>query len=144
MPSILDLDLDLDSLTKWSEDNISFNKVKSFLIHFSLKSSPIPTSYCIDGQLLDIRDSCRDLGVIISHNLSWSDHIRAIVSKAYKMLGLLRRTFKSTSVFLRRTLYITISEISTDILLPDLETPSIEGYTIIRGCTEESFEMDTR
>lgn len=43
-----------------------------------------------------------------SDNLSWSDHIRTVVAKAYKVLGLLRRSFKSTSTFIRRKLYISL------------------------------------
>ena len=86
---------DLNFLSLWRESSISFNNVKSFLVQFALNSSPLPSSYCIDGQSIDIKESCRDLGVIITRNLSWFDHVAYIVSKAYKLLGLIRRSFQS-------------------------------------------------
>ena len=37
----------------------------------------------------------RDLGINISHNLKWTDHIQKVTNKAYSSLGLLERTFKT-------------------------------------------------
>ena len=38
-------------------------------------------------------DSHKDLGVILSVDLSWEKHHKAISSRAYRTLGLIRRTF---------------------------------------------------
>ena len=48
---------DLDSSSLWSESNIFFNKVKSFLVQFARNPSPLLSSYCIDGQPIDIKES---------------------------------------------------------------------------------------
>ena len=105
----LKLQYDLDSLFQWSASNISFNKAKTILLRFSPNQSPFPTDYFLDGQLIAHSDSCRDLGVILSQNLSWSNHISIIVSKAYKILGLIRRTFNSsTPTGVRKTLYLSL------------------------------------
>ena len=38
-------------------------------------------------------DSHKDLGVILSEDLSWEKHHYAIISHAYRTFGLIRRTF---------------------------------------------------
>lgn len=37
----------------------------------------------------------RDLGINISHNFKWADHIQKVSNKAYSNLGFLKWTFKS-------------------------------------------------
>ena len=56
----------------------------------------ISTSYNIRGNPINTTHSHRDLGVIISDNLNWNIHHDAILAKAYRTLGLVRRTFSST------------------------------------------------
>ena len=50
-------------------------------------------------------DTHRDLGIMISSDLSWEAHYNNINSKAYKMLGLLRRSFTSN---IHVSLYISM------------------------------------
>ena len=70
------------------------------LLHISLQCSGVEIPLVI---------STRDLGILISDTLSWSDHIHLITSKAYKMLGLIRRSFSDTlSVFNKKSLYISL------------------------------------
>ena len=49
--------------------------------------------------------SIKDLGIIISNNLSWSPHHRLIIAKAYESLGLIRRTFTTEA---KRQLYLSL------------------------------------
>ena len=102
------IQMDLNSLSHWSKSNISFNNIKSFIMQFTLSSSPSISDYSIDGQPLSIKESCRDLGVIMSRDLSWSDHVFVVVAKAYKVLGLLRRSFHSAHSSLHRLLYTSL------------------------------------
>ena len=51
----------------------------------------------------------KDLGVIVSSDLTWSKHIEAIVAKANKTLGLIKRLLKDTSdLKVRKILYCTL------------------------------------
>ncbi|CAB4033653.1 RNA-directed DNA polymerase from mobile element jockey, partial [Paramuricea clavata] len=51
----------------------------------------------------------KDLGVIITENLSWESHLTCICAKANKLLGLLKRTCISIiDSSVRKTLYLTL------------------------------------
>ena len=64
-----------------------YHLIKTFLHHNNnnIRGNPINTTH-----------SHKDLGVIISDNLNWNTHHDAILGKAYRTLGLVRRTFCST------------------------------------------------
>ena len=85
---------DLNNLASWSAtSHLSFNPSKSTHLSFNQK---ISTSYNIGGNPINTTHSHKDLGVIVSDNLNWNIHHDAILSKAYRTLGLVRRTFSST------------------------------------------------
>ena len=61
------------------------------------------------GSEIEGVDSIKYLGLTIKHNLSWSDHINKICSKARRLVGMLYRQFYNcadTSTI--RTLYLTL------------------------------------
>ena len=49
--------------------------------------------------------SAKDLGITISHDLSWSLHVVEVVNKANKVLGLIKRTISSVNKEIFSTLY---------------------------------------
>ena len=69
-------------------------------------------------------DSYKDLGVIMSKDLSWSNHVNASVNKANKVLGLLKRTVgsKNREIFsiLYRSLVRPILEYASPVWSPYL------------------------
>ena len=98
---------DLDSLYEWYHKwKKKFNNHKCLLLQFC---SNFQTSYTINGCKLEVLESHRDLGVIINKDLSWSDQYKHISGRAYKLLGLLRRTFgNSASITTKKTLYLSL------------------------------------
>ena len=60
----------------------------------------------------------RDLGIIITLDLKWHEQVTSVTSKASKMLGLLRKSFRSRDSKLWRKLYMTY-------ILPLLEYASV-------------------
>ena len=87
------LQSDLSSLYGWSLNNHLFFIIKKCVaLHFKANST-VTSNYFINGtELTSVTKHC-DLGVILSNNLLWADHIESLVAKAYKSFGLLRRTF---------------------------------------------------
>ena len=100
-------------------------------ITFSLLQSSAGSSYSIDGSELDRVETHRDLGVIVSSNLSWSRHYQKVCSQAYQALYMVRRNIPSTaSCHLRRELYLTLirsricycSQLWSPMYLKDIST----------------------
>ena len=51
------------------------------------------TEYVTDGSILESVNEEKDLGVIISEDLKWDKQCSAAVSKANKILGMIKRSF---------------------------------------------------
>ena len=49
--------------------------------------------YQLNNIILERVNEFNDLGLIVTNNLSWSNHIKNKVSKAERLLGLIKRTF---------------------------------------------------
>ena len=112
------LQCDLDRLFAWSMNwKLSFNESKCFLLSIQPKHPPnsftTPTqssrTYFINSHPVNSCSQHKDLGILISHDLSWTNHLVQITSQAYKKLGLLRRTLcSSNSVNTKKILYISL------------------------------------
>ena len=88
--SILDCQLlqsDLDQLSTWSSDwSLLFNESKCSLISFTSGSSRNASSllpYYINNCEVVACSYHKDLGITMSHDLSWSKHITQITCKNY-------------------------------------------------------------
>ena len=81
-----------------------FNADKCFV----LKISHAKTSshqYTLGQSVLKELKSHSYLGVNISHDLKWVDHINSTISKANRVLGVIRRNFHSCPTELKATAY---------------------------------------
>ncbi|KAJ3654335.1 hypothetical protein Zmor_013530 [Zophobas morio] len=63
--------------------------------------------YYMDGQRLVSSDYCCDLGVLVTWDLSWSQHIAHVSKKANSTLFLLRRVFQKCSPIIFAKFYKT-------------------------------------
>ena len=100
---------DLDTLQEWEIDrDMEFNPGNCQVIHITRSRSPLPTSYILHGQTLEVVSSAKYLGVDITSDLSWKPHITRITNTANKSLGFLRRNLKAKNPELRERAYKAI------------------------------------
>ena len=102
------LQSDLSRLSTWCTLwNLSLNEEKCSVVQFttrtSARRSPISFNYEVNGKQISHQ---KDLCLIVSADFNWRPHYQLITSRAYKMLGLLRRVFSSS--VLCRSLYTSL------------------------------------
>ena len=115
---------DIDKLTYWSENmQMSFNMSKCHVMHLGRNNnnhqySMYKTSHTYSKSagtaykltfynLADVTEET-DLGICIDDQLSFSDHITAKLSKANKMLHVIKNTFKNLTPEIFKKLYTTL------------------------------------
>ena len=115
----LALQEDINSLHSWSIQNkMKFHPLKCKVLRVTLNHiedyKTIPLPHCIfhyqmNGVYLDFVDSEKDLGVLMSTKLSWSDQCIAQCSKASSRLGLVKRTCHFVICYRqKRVLYLSL------------------------------------
>ena len=88
---------------------MDLNATKCMTKHISRKITPLQTQYSINENILEQVPIIKDLGVLITNNLSWSKHMESIVLKANITLGLIKRICREVkNINTRRILYRTL------------------------------------
>ena len=108
---------DLDEVTKWSDkNNMKLHQNKSELLQHIfnpdaklMKELPFvqyETGYkTVDGSLIEPSTHVRDLGVTITHDLSWSHHINKIADKGRQAAAWVLGVFKARDSHTMMVLY---------------------------------------
>ena len=87
------LQRDLDSLVRWSTENgLPFNVSKCKVMHFRRARTCTEFNYTINGSILEKVDETKDLGVIMDYRLSFEPQESAVIVKAMRLVGFIRRT----------------------------------------------------
>ena len=89
---LLALQPDINMIKDWSDEHLlQLNPTKWKYI----KKSPVLNGHTLSlgSSVLEEVETFKYLGVLIKNNLSWSDHITRVCSKARQILGLLYRQF---------------------------------------------------
>lgn len=112
VPDISDLQSDIDNIETWSLISLlALHPDKTYTISFcSPKVNSCPHTYLLNNEPITAKSSCKDLGVRVSSDLSWSLHIHKVLQKAYGTLQLIKRTFlpESTPVLVKKYLYLSL------------------------------------
>ena len=126
----LSLKFDLNHLTLWSKAwNLHFNKEKCVILRISRKQSPTLFNYHISGDPLVTVSTHKDLGILLSSNLSWSSHYDLLLKRAYRILNLIRRTFYNVNcVQTKKVLYLCVLIFNIILLCG---TPTLSGTLLV-------------
>ena len=94
------LQKDLEIVYQWAEENnMSFNDLKFENLRFGLDSTlKLITSYTSpSGNIIDMKEHVRDLGVTMSSDGSFTEHIKNMCQSAKNICGWILRTFSTRS-----------------------------------------------
>ena len=99
---------DLNKLFQWSCIWVlDFDAKKFKVLRVARIRSIDDRAYYLGGITLHRVDVEKDLKILVSHNLSWNNHVDIISSKAQKILNVLCRTCKdSNDIRTKKLLYI--------------------------------------
>ena len=94
------LQTDLEAVYQWAEDNnMTFNHKKFEALRYGIDSIlKLTTNYVSPaGTIIDDKEHVRDLGVTMSSDCTFKEHISKICQSARNMCSWILRTFKSRS-----------------------------------------------
>lgn len=110
---------DLDRLAHWEHIwEMEFNPSKCVVLNICKKNHKLSFNYRLHGQILEVVDSAKYLGVTISQDLSWNKHIDKTCTTANKSLAFVRRNLKTKNENIRKVAYKTL-------VRPQLEYASV-------------------
>lgn len=104
------LQQDIHALEQWSSfSGLQFNVTKSFLLRFCCHSPQQTVNYTLNNSVIPQVTTTRDLGVLFSENLSWTDHYNSLLRQAYSQLYLIKRTFSTACpLSVKKLLYTSL------------------------------------
>ena len=98
------LQRDLDNIKEWADKwQMKFNVEKCKVMH--LGGSNPRHSYSMDGIELATTSEEKDLGILVDEELKFDRHIRAIVGKANRVLGMIKIGFSCFDKVMFKNLY---------------------------------------
>ena len=107
------LQADIDALVDWSTTwRMSFSPEKCKTMRFCKKNHPMNNTILrmkdgdISRDLVNVKSE-KDLGVTLSDDLKWDEHVRLIKNKANGLLGTLRKSFRNWNTRAFKVLFIS-------------------------------------
>ena len=101
------LQKDLGRLEEWEATwQMQFHPQKCQVVRITRSKSPIVSKYYLHNQCLESVSSAKYLGVTLSHDLSWNNHIANVKAKGSSTLGFLRRNIKVSSPAIKERAYM--------------------------------------
>ena len=128
---------DLSKLESWEDEwSMEFHPKKCKVLRITNKRKPIITSYSIHNEKLETVEKAKYLGVTITKNLSWKDHINSIAAKATNTRLFLQRNlahcFKEVKAQCYKTFIRPILEYASTVWSPHNTTSLIHKLEMVQ------------
>ena len=105
---------DLRCLEKWENTwLLKFNTAKCKVLHFVFNNNPY-NEYTLDGNMLEVVESEKDLGLTVSNDLKWDENVKSSLCKANRMIAWISRNIICKSKEVMKKIY-------TCLIRPHLE-----------------------
>ena len=83
---------DINSLYEWGKTwDMHYHPSKCKILSVTRKRNMVKFDYHMNNNILSRTDSIKDLGIDISSSLVWNDHVKRVVNKCNKKLGMIKR-----------------------------------------------------
>ena len=101
------LQRDLDALVLWGKCwGMRFNASKCNIIHMG--TIKFHFFYSLSNHVLQIVSHAKYLGITLTSDLTWSQHVASTASKAHQRLGFLKRNLRGAPYKCREMAYVTL------------------------------------
>ena len=112
----------LDNIVNWSPTwKLLFNHSKTVKLTFGLKGCHFSTTCYLENLVVGEKKTHKDLGVMVSSNLSWNNHYDNVAHKAYTMLSFLCCQFLSWLQLSQKTTLSFADQMWLTLLFTSLE-----------------------
>ena len=102
---------DLSLITDWLKANkISLNTSKTKVLIYKPKNTNInkQLNFRISGQKIEVTDKIKYLGLHLQDSLEWDNHLKVIIKKLQRAIGLLSKIRHYVPKWLLRTIYFSL------------------------------------
>jgi hypothetical protein len=111
MSNVNELQSDLQLIYEWQKvNNMLFNDKKFEVLRYGKNSvlTSVSNYYSPTGSVINAKDSVRDLGIIMSNQATFDDHLNHVVLKVRKVTGWILRTFVTRDASTMLTLWTSL------------------------------------
>ena len=140
---------DLNAIYEWSDENkMAFNETKFVHMQCSHPRVEVESSYtCPGGDRIIDRVNTKDLGIIMSQDCRFTEHIEEVVKKASRQAAWVLRTFSSREPYLMLTLFkqlvLPILEYCCQVWNPVALGEVRKLESVQRNFTNKIYDMNT-
>lgn len=137
-----ELQLDLDKMSNWTNTwQLCFNPDKCEVMRITHRRDFSTPEYYLSAKKLNVVNQFKDLGIIMSNYLSWNDQVNAVVNKANRVLGIIKRTVGTSNKNIFALLYKTLVRPILEYAVPVWSPYLVKNVKALEGVQRRASRM---